>query len=531
MGESLLLRELIEDAGLGLQLVSGGRFLNRAVSGILLSDLDDPTPWMTPGLLLVTTGRPFASDLAVGERLIERLADAGTVAFGMGQEHYFQEIPPQLVAKADSMGLPTFMVPARVRFKDIVGYIHDALASHDLHLLRRRIALESRLLDVLLAGHSVSEALTALADLVGAPLALFDARGEVVASGGAISPELLRTMWRGFLVRSTQDSALEVLELEGERLRYREISLGGHTERVLVAAERITTPVELVDECLDQLQKQAELELLRLGEEVALRRRLREALLRDLIGGQQPGSELMIRLREAGFGSDVRWRMLAISADWREADGAEVLHGTARLIDLAEVFFASRSTPALVGINGTRVVALVVVADSVERTREVITSLQDLLSDRMPHVAVSIGVSHVADDLSDAPLRAREAADALSSIDPAGARHPAFCDDLEPYYQYVVGGDRRGLQEIHKRLWIPLREYDQQHHSCLERTLLTYLDNRLSTQRTAEVLIVHPNTVLQRLRRIEFLTGLSLASVDDLAALQMARRGGEYYGF
>lgn len=243
---------------------------------------------MTPGLLLITTGRPFADDLAVGERLIERLAEAGTTAFGMGQEHYFQEIPRRLVEKAEACGLPTFLVPARVRFKDIAGYVHDALASHDLHLLRRRIALESRLLDALLAGHTVSEALTPLADLVGVPLALFDSSGEVLASGGAVTAELLSSMWQGFLYRSTQESAIEVLELGVERLRYREISLGGHMERVLVAAERITTPVELIDECLDQLQKQAELELLRLGEEVALRRRLREALFRDLISGQRP---------------------------------------------------------------------------------------------------------------------------------------------------------------------------------------------------------------------------------------------------
>lgn len=44
MSELLLLREIIEDAGFELQLVSGERFLGRAVRGVLLSDLDDPTP-------------------------------------------------------------------------------------------------------------------------------------------------------------------------------------------------------------------------------------------------------------------------------------------------------------------------------------------------------------------------------------------------------------------------------------------------------------------------------------------------------
>ena len=56
------MRELVQEAGLGLVLLTGEVGLENAIEGIHLSDLEDPTPWMTSGMVLVTTGATFAED-------------------------------------------------------------------------------------------------------------------------------------------------------------------------------------------------------------------------------------------------------------------------------------------------------------------------------------------------------------------------------------------------------------------------------------------------------------------------------------
>jgi DNA-binding PucR family transcriptional regulator len=55
-----------------------------------------------------------------------------------------------------------------------------------------------------------------------------------------------------------------------------------------------------------------------------------------------------------------------------------------------------------------------------------------------------------------------------------------------------------------------LRRYDADHGAELVRTLRVHLDAGLDRRATGEHLVLHPNTVSQRLRRIEVLTGLNL---------------------
>ncbi|MFC3244945.1 helix-turn-helix domain-containing protein [Gordonia humi] len=54
------------------------------------------------------------------------------------------------------------------------------------------------------------------------------------------------------------------------------------------------------------------------------------------------------------------------------------------------------------------------------------------------------------------------------------------------------------------------------------RTLRIYLDLNLDRQATATRLVVHPNTVSQRLRRIEMLAGLDLKSPKSILDVRSA---------
>lgn len=65
-----------------------------------------------------------------------------------------------------------------------------------------------------------------------------------------------------------------------------------------------------------------------------------------------------------------------------------------------------------------------------------------------------------------------------------------------------------------------LVEYDRSRRSELMSTLEQYLRDRRSSV-TARALYIHPNTLRQRLERIEKLSGLDLAS-EDLMSHELA---------
>ncbi|MDG4668457.1 GAF domain-containing protein [Mycobacterium sp. 236(2023)] len=70
-------------------------------------------------------------------------------------------------------------------------------------------------------------------------------------------------------------------------------------------------------------------------------------------------------------------------------------------------------------------------------------------------------------------------------------------------------------------------EYDRNRSTELLHTARVYLDHGMDRRATAEALHLHPNTVAQRIRRLEELTGLDLSRPADLlqftAALTVAR--------
>ncbi|WP_432002621.1 helix-turn-helix domain-containing protein [Streptomyces sioyaensis] len=70
----------------------------------------------------------------------------------------------------------------------------------------------------------------------------------------------------------------------------------------------------------------------------------------------------------------------------------------------------------------------------------------------------------------------------------------------------------------------PLQRHDARHGTDLLPTLASYLDRNGSLRRTAEHLHIHPNTVLQRLKRAERLLGIDLHAPGTAAELHLALR-------
>ena len=89
-------------------------------------------------------------------------------------------------------------------------------------------------------------------------------------------------------------------------------------------------------------------------------------------------------------------------------------------------------------------------------------------------------------------------------------------------YKYLLrvplDGDVRDRQRDALR---KLGDYDRQRQAQLTRTLEEFLRQRGNISATAQALYVHPNTLRQRLRRIEELTGISIKG-DDWLMIEIA---------
>jgi DNA-binding PucR family transcriptional regulator len=135
---------------------------------------------------------------------------------------------------------------------------------------------------------------------------------------------------------------------------------------------------------------------------------------------------------------------------------------------------------------------------------------------------LNVGVSDVDRGAASARRRLREAADAATIARSLAADGGAVSYEQLGAYRYLVHLE---LDETpHDRYGQAVSElidYDGRRKAQLVETLERYLGARCSVAASARELYIHPNTVRQRLERIERVTGLALAE-EDLLSLELA---------
>ena len=83
-------------------------------------------------------------------------------------------------------------------------------------------------------------------------------------------------------------------------------------------------------------------------------------------------------------------------------------------------------------------------------------------------------------------------------------------DGLGPYKYLLRVQTDDAVRDRHADALRRLVDYDRRRQAELCRTLEEYLARRGNISATAQALYVHPNTLRQRLRRIEEITGLDV---------------------
>jgi purine catabolism regulator len=535
--EALTIRELVVAGGLGLEVVAGHEGLDRAIEAVYIGDLEDPTPWMVEGSLLLTTGPRFEEDPASAARLVELLRQSGMVGIGVAIMPYLHEIPAQMIAAADREQLPLLRVPERTPFREVTGYVFNALSSRDMHRLRRSVALQKQLLEVLLAEQDPGGLVRRVGELLGASMLLFSASGRIVGrsapAGERGAERFARAAWGAYRAAAEGDAPRSVLDVRGRHVAFREVRAHGAVEHVLMAAYPEGSLIsEFADEALTFAQRLLEVEAVTARNASLLRRRTRAGLMDMLMHGMGAGSELAERMSYHGIDPAEPWRVFAFAVGAAEAGRvdhpsvadalASALLGTVdRLLEEREVPFLSRQNHGqalvLAPLGGHEDAAAVL---------STITELAESAGARLRAVRVEVGFSSALSGLDLVPRAVGQARLALRHASQAyggDVRVVAF-DDLGGRYKVLDSLSDEQLQELEDGVVGRLAEADRQGHSDLLRTLETLLACGGSAVEAAAALYVHRNTLRKRLARIEQVLGVDLSTTGGRVEAYLAVR-------
>jgi DNA-binding PucR family transcriptional regulator len=539
----LTVRDLLQD--LDVRLLAGERSLHLPVRWVHISELADPTPWLSGGELLLTTGMQL--ETAQQEReYAARLADHHLAGLGFGTGFKHATVPEPLLEVAAEREFPVFEVPYEVPFIAVTEAAFTQLVNEQYAVLRRALAAQERLERIVLSERGLDALVGALSTLIGAAVVVFDSRGEPLqqhAFRRPLEPGALETLRgevrerarrreaRAFmppLVEGNQGLALPVASDGAPRPG----SAGGpgRAPQAWLVAIKDAGPLSDFDRLtLHQAVTIVALELLRSRVAGETERRLAGDVLDAIVSGELAGPEVARRLGPFGL-SD---RMAAIVL--KRGDGAGPGAGSGSVEGALWSALREEASPALVASVGPLACALVPGASDEDLfglgERVAAAAEAELRGD----VRVGIGRAVAAVDARRSFHEARCALEALAlgvaaSSDgngstPAARPKVATYKDLGSFQLLLSLQDDEALRLFCDSILGPIEASEGPYGGELMRSLEAFIEENGQWERAARRLYCHRHTLRYRIRRVEELTGRNLGSARDRIEFWLALRG------
>ncbi len=293
-------------AEMGLELEVGGDGADAPVRWVHISELLDPTPWLSGGELLLTTG--IQLDGPDRQREFVRLLSGRHLAglgFGTGFDH--DGIPAALVEEAEALEFPLFEIPYELPFIALTEKAFTRLVNEQYEVLQRGIAIHKRLERLVLEESGLDEVVRALAAAIGGAVCVLSARGETIASRTFRRqiPAAALDAVREEVPQRSAEFAPDHPELAGRALVL-PVSIRGRggPQAWLVAARDAGGIGDFERLILQQAVTVVALELMRQRAMRDTERRLAGDVLAEALTGRPSANELAVRLRPFGVGAE-----------------------------------------------------------------------------------------------------------------------------------------------------------------------------------------------------------------------------------
>jgi purine catabolism regulator len=515
---------------MGLELATGADGADAPVRWVHISELPDPTPWLSGGELLLTTGIQLDTDARQREfvRLLAGHHLAG-LGFGTGFDH--ETLPAALVDEATQLDFPVFEVPYELPFIALTEKAFARLVNEQYEVLQRGIAIHKRLERLVLEESGLDEVVRALAAATGGAVCVLSGRGETISSkafrrqlpGEAMEQVRKEVARRGEQLSNGHGRAVENAEFAPDhpdiagRSLVLPVSLRGRgaPQAWLVAARDAGGLGDFERLILQQAVTVVALELMRQRAMRDTERRLAGDVLAEALTGRLSDEELAMRLRPFGIGQTAAVLVFA------SVEGAPPPQAESEL----DRFLSDANVGALVATRERLLCAVVDAGEDMDpialagRAREAITEGQATLraaASRPAPVGALRRTFHEARCALEAAALANGSSPSVASYRDLGAFQLLLSlqddDALRLYCDSVLG---------------PLEDSSGEYGDELIRSLEAFIEQNGQWERAARELYCHRHTLRYRIRRVEQLTGRDLSSARDRIEFWLALRARE----
>lgn len=468
---------------LRLQTPSTEARLDIELSGCAPTELMDPTPFLDPNSLLLTSGIGMNFlDERTWDAFVERLAavPVSAIAFATGMAHRL--LPPGLVLACATRDVPLLEVPSAVPPLQVDRFVESFMQAERLAVVNQGWSLADECARLANQDAEVVTLLVAVFDVIQSPLAVYDGYGTVIAQYPAT------VTWATGISKKSRVGVLSIPLPMGLNnpchLAVRQHDTGNPLSSLLGPVASIIALQLNRSVVVDASRHQEIRELVNACEswEEATHRDVRKAF--QAVGLDHRAETTLLVADMSGEFASTSWQLRVALH--------EVFH-TVRVTELGDRLIAfaqlprddfERASVRLLNIHSRQPLVLKSPTPSLFELRlSLVHSLQLVQKVDQPHLAPELGLSAV-----------------------------------------VTATAGRGAREAARKFLTPLVDYDTKRSGRLVETLRAFLEHDAHPSKTCAALFIHRNSLNYRLRKIESLVRLDLDSVDGQATCLFALR-------
>lgn len=519
---------------LGTRVVAGDGLLNRTVSWTTVIYPEDGTSTKTLQndeiVLFATlegTGSPVTTDVDV-----VRWASDSHAAAVVLSEHP----SPTAIAEANAYGMPVMMLPSGTRIRMVEKQIVSLLVDRKGQIERRGTQIYRQLTQISSRNEGMPELIGAMARLTNKAIVIQDKRLQILYS--SVQPQFV-AYWDEIetFLRKLDNLPVEfqdrhrVIEVENPVLMQSLPTPGiarlvspiitkdiGRGYLSLIGRDNDLDDIDLL--VAEHGAAACALEMAKAKAISDTEKRLRGTFLDRLLTGDVSQQEA-VRQGER-FEHDMTETHVAIVLAW-QGDKTPSLR---RLETIINSVVSAQHASALVWQRERESEVLVFHAvderDSINSSMKLAKTFSVEVQRQYPGARVAVGLGQPARDVTVWRMSYRDAVQALDLAIRLQTDTPLYIGDLG-VYQLILGlSDREKLVAFYEKTLGPLLEYDMRQHADLIKTLEAFFTCHGNLSQTAEMLIVHRNTLLYRMNRINEIAQIDLERPEIRLALHLA---------
>lgn len=507
--------------------------------------------------LVLTTGMGCGHDPRLFREFVEDVIKSEASGLAIATGRYTFDIFSDSIQLAEEYQFPIIELPWEVRFADITQAVTQRITEIQRKELENSQKIQQHLLNLILQGADLNDLSKYVSQKLSYPVLVTNKYGNI--KGISKNSRKLIDEWTNLVDTGTVPQTFLISDEAHDPFQTKIQRLLTHSDSVILQLPIIQTPnkvkgylfvlldkVSSVDEflhhgnviILEHAVTAAALWFLRESAVEETELRLRDDFVWNLATGQM-GSWNNVLSRSKSLGYDLKLSYISIvglpenfEALYKKSKSANSytnwLHSMIHYIEEEAYFIAeSLQRKTMVTYQENKIVIFLEVPT--DKYKEAVNDFLNLVDRRLTNLLPGLVISWGIGMLHEDEMRFHKSYDEAKTALDIGKRKKgvghrvSFSETrMDRILQSLATNEE--LREITMATIAPLLNYDEQRNMDLIETFMVYHQSQSKVSQTARVLNLHRQSLLYRLRKIEALTGLSLADPDVVFLLDLSVR-------